>query len=744
MGEAPLQDPEDSRCARGTSEDYLNCCQRGYLVRSLPVRDHAAKSKKTYRSSANQSQAVLAQISRDSRDLKATSSSVDERLAEIQHSILQTRHEVFFQTDVVKRLLQSATTNDYFQGKLIDPQVTYSALPTRGFLETAMSIDNSPNDFLSKVVEIEPDSAKTLCPDDEVEPTPDSYAESAYYYLSKCKAFSKPISPLECSPNFLPETYTVDQRLSSNYLVVTTSYEEFSSDSQRTNIYRLFLQIAPRQWRKLIVTLKISRSSVFWDVTRIAKRGFNTRPSYNIAMPSIPTTLLSQFQDCFSEMEDLVEDAHVRVSLCKREGFQTDQLHRRDFRVDPFAADSKAIIASRTLLAFLDDLGCPRYFENEVTQIAMVEPPDRFAACVDGMLVYETKFAHPSPTYEAIYNIQLLHCLKGVAGFVTFMGIVVDRSGKHLKSYLVKFPRTKWSILTDKLGQDPPVPWRRREKWARQLIEGVRDVHSRGFVVGTLFRAQVRILVDDSDRLEFFRFEKKYIMGYCLGSYYPPEALHYRNAPPSMEQTNCPDLTPKFDIFHLGALLWLIAENRPRELPSLVCMREGCHTNNTRCDESHVDPIALPRLPDSIPKYYRDIIDLCRAADPNDRPAAWRLLDLFLKGDSDNLSAATFQPKPPKLEEFDISSLRDSFDVVVDCDYCHMPVIDGDRNVVYFHCNICREGDFDICRSCYEKGLHCNEQDHLLVEVEKTRTSIVTVKYHSRVKEAGRRDSIEI
>jgi hypothetical protein len=39
-------------------------------------------------------------------------------------------------------------------------------------------------------------------------------------------------------------------------------------------------------------------------------------------------------------------------------------------------------------------------------------------------------------------------------------------------------------------------------------------------------------------------------------------------------------------------------------------------------DESHIDPITLPRLPESIPQYYKDIMDAYRAEDPKNRPAA--------------------------------------------------------------------------------------------------------------------------
>ena len=47
------------------------------------------------------------------------------------------------------------------------------------------------------------------------------------------------------------------------------------------------------------------------------------------------------------------------------------------------------------------------------------------------------------------------------------------------------------------------------------------------------------------------------------------------------------------------------------------------------CDESHIDPIALPRLPENITQYYRDVVDECRAEGPNERPATRRLLERF-------------------------------------------------------------------------------------------------------------------
>ena len=74
----------------------------------------------------------------------------------------------------------------------------------------------------------------------------------------------------------------------------------------------------------------------------------------------------------------------------------------------------------------------------------------------------------------------------------------------------------------------------------------------------------------------------------------------------------------------IEALRPLLAENQPiiaRSRP--VCIRNGCGMlGEEACDLSHVEPIALPQLPESIPRYYRDIVNSCRASQSRDRPAA--------------------------------------------------------------------------------------------------------------------------
>lgn len=167
----------------------------GRLYQSLLTRRHCKylskfelvrpESNYICRSSTNQSQAVLAQLSRDTRDIKEISLSVDERLSKIQHSFLQTRGEVFIQTDVAKRNLLSTTPNDHFQPRSFELQSVPPSFLGRGFLETTIRGDKYHARLCSSPAEDEPDSAKTLLPDDELKPAPDSFAKIDQYPLPK-------------------------------------------------------------------------------------------------------------------------------------------------------------------------------------------------------------------------------------------------------------------------------------------------------------------------------------------------------------------------------------------------------------------------------------------------------------------------------------------------------------------------------------------------------------------------------
>lgn len=150
------------------------------------------------------------------------------------------------------------------------------------------------------------------------------------------------------------------------------------------------------------------------------------------------------------------------------------------------------------------------------------------------------------------------------------------------------------------------------------------------------------------------------------------------------------------------------------------------------CDPKHLNPIHLPSLSEDIPGYYRDMIDQCRAKDPHERPAAWRLLNKFPpinqpeNGQAEGRSREIFGPKSMGVD-------------VARCDCCCRLT-----DHFLYHCNLCYEGLFDMCQNCFDSGLHCLDTDHLLVEMEISPGSNwpEAGNYYSSVRTSGVRDVI--
>ena len=397
------------------------------------------------------------------------------------------------------------------------------------------------------------------------------------------------------------------------------------------------------------------------------------------------------------------------------------------------AIQSPYFEAWREVLTYLDDIGCPRYSESEVTQLEIVEPPSRFASSYKGMLVYETMFTRPVPSPESLYNIRLLHCMKGIPGFAKLVGVVTDEHITQTKSFLIEFPRTRNRL--EFIAQGQPLPWACRERWARQLLECVFEAHLKGFVIGTLVKFGPPVVIEGTDSILLWNFKSKFSMGYKPGLYYPPEFQHYKYASKGTNEADSSDITTKTDLYHLGLLFWLLAENLPtRDSP--VCIRNKCRdVLNPQCDDSHRNPVALPELSADVPQYYKDIVNACRAANPQDRVCARTLLEWFPP-------STQYEHLPEEnldTQNVEITGIGNSLLKTKTCNTCRLRC-----DKVFFHCSVCEMGDFDICEKCYESGVHCYEKEHLLEQNRKFGSWPVPWKYHSSVNESGTREIVEL
>ena len=538
----------------------------------------------------------------------------------------------------------------------------------------------------------------------------------------------QPASSFELSPKFFPEAYSDVQRLPPSCFMVIEAFELNSSGDFKTNLYSVLYLCSPRRWRRFDMYLSMHRSSRYWALTKIAKDGGNPSEDAVIGCATLPHPLLTSIQRRL-RVRDLHGVVDFRMKLTSEDYLQ-EQYDIPSTHASP--TNSRANRAHLDALGYLDDLGCPRYLESNVMQIEVIEPPNRFVSCVNGIIVYEYRLIKASPTCELLYNIKVLHsmAMDRVLGIARLVGIVLDVTRRYLRGYLFEFQN--FPLRLDKVAENSCISWTIREKWAKQLVQRVDQLHRRGFVVGTLCNSP--ILINDMNRVHLWIFRRKFHTELAFNPCFPPEYRYLRKASSISSDHQLPDRTTKSDIYQLGMVLWLLAEKSPWTSTSAACIRARCNQRPRICeDQSHIDPIALPPLDQSIPVYYREMVVACRAKCPYDRPAAWKLLQSFPSSISDDIGPRV-EPESNNVSRLGYVRCN------VGCDRCRKRDIEP-----VFHCTVCKAGDFDICQSCFDKGIHCDDADHILVEMNRDSKGkcVVPGRYHSVPDTFGKRYTME-
>lgn len=550
-------------------------------------------------------------------------------------------------------------------------------------------------------------------------------------YVEQAK-FRDPASPLELSGNFFPETYSVDERFPRSCLLFIYSYQQSSYGEFKTNWYKLFLMKSPRQWYRLTASIKIHRSSIYWAPTQLSSEdcGYSTEGPL-ACNASLPYTFQPRLQALLAARE-LKDDAHFDCLLADGYG---NQKNPWELHIQAQSLSTSRSSDSVSSWGFIDDLGCPRVSESEVTQVEILEPPIHFLSCLNGRIVVETRFANAIPSCELIYNIRVLHCMRDYDLFRRLIGVVVDEEKMQLKGFLLDYPGASRGL--EQMARVEGTPWHQRERWARQLVQGVHQLHSNGFVAGKLLNNRSPVLIDATQTLQFWWLKHRFQPGQSMGDWYPPEFRYVQSMSRNLREEDCPHVTSKADIFKLGSALWRLAENSSQIGTNPACIRARCGERGGVCNcPQHFETIDLPPLPESIPSYYRKIVSACRAEDPNDRPAARVLLNMF-----------------PPFREHTTTYLRSAEHCNMDlnvaesslwgpgcCDLCSSRPLP----LPFFTCNVCNGGDYDICQGCHQKGFHCKDSTHLLVELNRLGNMVVPGRYYSSINSSGNRDVIEL
>lgn len=212
----------------------------------------------------------------------------------------------------------------------------------------------------------------------------------------------------------------------------------------------------------------------------------------------------------------------------------------------------------------------------------------------------------PDSVDEFLYEINALNELRGSKNVIQFQGLVVDAARSVVKGLLIGFAEqgALVDILYDNKGH---LAWSRRERWAKQIVQGLSEIHEAGFVQGDFTLSN--IVIDEYDEAQIIDINRRG----CPVGWEPPEISTLIESGQRISMY----IGVKSDLFQLGMVLWALAEeeDEPERKPR---------------------PLTFDHHQGDIPEYYHKLVNICLSAKPKDRIGAKHLLPFFPDLDLEN------------------------------------------------------------------------------------------------------------
>jgi serine/threonine protein kinase len=203
----------------------------------------------------------------------------------------------------------------------------------------------------------------------------------------------------------------------------------------------------------------------------------------------------------------------------------------------------------------------------------------------------------PDTVDEFLYEINALHALSGSPNVISVEGIVVDERQEKVKGLLISYAEqgALVDILYEQRGE---ISFTRREVWAKQIVQGLCEIHESGYVQGDFTLSN--IVVDGDDNASIIDINRRG----CPVGWEPPEIA----AKIESNQRISMYIGVKTDLYQLGMTLWALAmeEDEPERQPR---------------------PLLLGDV--DVPDYYRRLVDICLSPTPRHRLSAKELLSFF-------------------------------------------------------------------------------------------------------------------
>ncbi|KAL2255507.1 hypothetical protein VTK26DRAFT_3221 [Humicola hyalothermophila] len=273
------------------------------------------------------------------------------------------------------------------------------------------------------------------------------------------------------------------------------------------------------------------------------------------------------------------------------------KLETKDGRLHVHVVEDVNEIISYPPVRMIQHMDCRRVKEREIHFDSHLSG-FVYKVRVHGRVLIKKEIPGPDNVDEFLYEINALDQLYPAENVIQFYGVVVDDREEHVSGLLISYA-ARGALLDIIYDHDHSIPWPVREKWARQIVAGLSEIHEAGFVQGDFTLSN--IVVDENDDAKIIDINRRG----CPIGWEPPEAtpLIESNQRISMY------IGVKSDLYQLGMVLWALAtqEDDP---------------------EAHGRPLRLE--PDAqVPGWYRRVVETCLSSNPRNRAPASELLSWF-------------------------------------------------------------------------------------------------------------------
>ncbi|KAL8921729.1 MAG: hypothetical protein Q9172_003878 [Xanthocarpia lactea] len=294
----------------------------------------------------------------------------------------------------------------------------------------------------------------------------------------------------------------------------------------------------------------------------------------------------------------------LRPSLAEIQFYHTVtnlKLETRDERLHVHVTEDVNEIIPYPSTQALQYLECRRVQESDLCFEAHMSG-FVYKVSVGGEIFIKKEIPGPDSVDEFLYEINALANLSGSNNVVRFQGLVIDEHNTVVKGLLISFAEqgALVDLLYDHKEEKERLSWLRRQRWAKQIVQGLADIHEAGFVQGDFTLSN--IVIDENDEARIIDINRRG----CPVGWEPPEIsrLVERSQRISMY------IGVKSDLFQLGMVLWALAQGEDEP-------------------ERQERPLSIRHMSPEIPQYYRELVTILLDDQPRNRIAAKDLLPTF-------------------------------------------------------------------------------------------------------------------